>query len=55
MVLELEVYVGVSDSGEQLKWRLKANVTVMVFTRDAVEGYWKRGEKSLPKVCIFGY
>ena len=58
-------FVGVSDSGEELqklidvvhayccKWRLKANVSksaVMVFARDAVEGDWKWGENSLPKV-----
>ena len=63
-------FVGVSDSGEELqklidvvhayccKWRLKANVSksaVMVFARDAVEGDWKWGENSLPKVCKYTY
>ena len=40
------------------KWRLKANVSksaVMVFARDAVEGDWKWGENSLPKVCNYTY
>ena len=60
-------FVGVSDSGEELQklidvvhvnWRLKANVSksaVMVFARDAVEGDWKWGENSLPKVCKYTY
>ena len=28
---------------------------VMVFARDAVEGDWKWGENSLPKVCKYTY
>ena len=52
-----------SNSGEQLqklmhayycKWRFKANIrksAAMVFARDAVEGDWKWGENTLPKVC----
>ena len=27
----------------------------MVFVRDAVEGDWKCGDKSLPKVCKYTY
>ena len=27
----------------------------MVFARDAVEGDWKWGENSLPKVCKYTY
>ena len=40
------------------KWRLKANGSksaVMVFARDAVEGDWKWGENSLPKVCKYTF
>ena len=58
-------FVGVSDSKENLqklidvvysycnKWRLRANViksAVMVFSKDAVNGFWKWDEYSLPKV-----
>ena len=37
---------------------MQANVSksaVMVFARDAVEGDWKWGENSLPKVCKYTY
>ena len=59
-------FVGVSDSKESLqkliyvvyiycsKWRLRANVSksaVMVFSKDAVNGCWKWGEHSLPRVA----
>ena len=61
-------FVGVSDSKESLqklidvvysyccKWRLRANViksAVMVFSKDAVNGCWKWGENSLPKVSSY--
>ena len=63
-------FVGVSDSKESLqklidvvysycnKWRLRANViksAVMVFSKDAVNGCWKWGEYSLPKVSSYSY
>ena len=63
-------FVGVSDSKENLqklidvvysycsKWRLRANViksAVMVFSKDAVNGCWKWGEYSLPKVSSYSY
>ena len=63
-------FVGVSDSKESLqklidvvysycsKWRLRANViksAVMVFSKDAVNGCWKWGEHSLPKVSSYSY
>ena len=63
-------FVGVSDSKESLqklidvvysycsKWRLRANViksVVMVFSKDAVNGCWKWGEHSLPKVSSYSY
>ena len=38
------------------KWRLQANVSksaVMVFSKDAVNGYWKWGEYSLPIVSSY--
>ena len=58
-------FIAVSESKDQLqtlinvvhaycrKWRLKANVSksaVMVFTRESVDGAWKRGEYVLPRV-----
>ena len=61
-------FVGVSDSKESLqklidvvysycsKWRLRANVSksaVMVFSKDVVNGCWKCGEHSLPKVSSY--
>ena len=61
-------FVGVSDSKESLqkfidvvysycgKWRLRANViksAVMVFSKYAVNGCWKWGEHSLPKVSSY--
>ena len=63
-------FVGVSDSKESLqklidvvysycsKWRLRANViksAVMVFSKDAVNGCWKWGKHSLPKVSSYSY
>ena len=63
-------FVGVSDSKESLqklidvvysycsKWRLRANViksAVMVFSKDAINGCWKWGEHSLPKVSSYSY
>ena len=63
-------FVGVSDSRESLqklidvvhgycnKWRLKANVSksaVMVFSKNSVEGRWKWGEHTLPKVSNYSY
>ena len=57
-------FIAVSESKDQLqtlinvvhaycrKWRLKANVSksaVMVFTRESVDGAWKRGEYVLPR------
>ena len=63
-------FVGVSESRESLqklidvvyrycnRWRLKANVgksTVMVFSKDRVEGRWKWGEHELPKVSNYCY
>ena len=63
-------FVGVSDSKESLqklidvvysycsKWRLRANLiksAVMVFSKDAVNGCWKWGEHSLPKVSSYSY
>ena len=63
-------FVGVSDSKESLqklidvvysycsKWRLRANViksAVMVFSKDTVNGCWKWGKYSLPKVSSFSY
>ena len=62
-------FVGVSDSRESLqklidvhgycnKWRLKANVSksaVMVFSKNSVEGGWKWGEHTLPKVSNYSY
>ena len=61
-------FVGVSDSKESLqklidfvyshcsKWRLRTNVfksAVMVFSKDAVNAFWKWGEHSLPKVSSY--
>ena len=49
-------FVGVSESRESLqklidvvyrdcyRWRLKAPVAVMVFSKDRIEGRWKWGE-----------
>ena len=40
------------------KWRLKANVSksaVMVFSKNPVEGGWKWGEHTLPKVSNYSY
>ena len=64
-------FVGVSDSRENRqklidvvhgycnKWRLKANVSksaVMVFSKkNSVEGGWKWGEHTLPKVSNYTY
>ena len=63
-------FVGVSDSRESLqklihvvysyysKWRLRASViksAVMVFSKDAVNGCWKWGEHSFPKVSSYSY
>ena len=63
-------FVGVSDSKESLqklidvvysycsKWRLRANVikrAVIIFSKDAVNGCWKWGENSLPKVSSYSY
>ena len=63
-------FVGDSDSRESLqklidvvqgycnKWRLKANVSksgVMVFSKNSVEGGWKREEHTLPKVSNYSY
>ena len=61
-------FVGVSDSKESVqklidvvysycsKWRLQTNViksAVMVFSNDTVNGWWKWGEYSLPKVSSY--
>ena len=61
-------FVGISDSKESLqklldvvysycsKWRLRANVsksTVMVFSKDSVNGCWKWEEYSLPIVSSY--
>ena len=66
----MKAIVDVSDSKESLqklidvvysycsKWRLRANViksAVMVFSKDAVNGCWKWGEHSLPKVSSYSY
>ena len=63
-------FVGVSDSKESLqkfidvvysycsKWRLLANViksAVMVLSKDAVNGCWKWGEYSHPRVSSYSY
>ena len=63
-------FVGVSDSKESLqklidvvysycsKRGLRANViksTVMVFSKDTVNGCWKWGEHSLPRVSSYSY
>ena len=63
-------FVGVSDSRESLqklidvvngycnKWRLKASVSksaVMVFSKNSLEGGWKWGEHTLPKVSNYSY
>ena len=40
------------------KWSLKANVSksaVMVFSKNSVEGGWKWGEHTLPKVSNYSY
>ena len=63
-------FVGFTESKDQLqrlidvvyayccKWRLKANVSksaVMVFARESVDGAWKWGEHSLPRVSKYTY
>ena len=60
-------FVGDSDSRESLqklidvlhgycnKWRLKAKSAVMVFPKNSVEGGWKWGEHTLPKVSNYSY
>ena len=69
-MLFAEDFVGVSDSRESLqkfinvvhgycnKWRLKANVSksaVMVFSKNSVEGGWKLGEHTHPRVSNYSY
>ena len=60
-------FVGVSDSRESLqklidvvhgycnKWRLKANVSKSAVMVISVEGGWKWGEHTLPKVSKYSY
>ena len=70
VMLFVDDFVGVSDSKESVqklidvvysycnKWRLRANViksAVMVFSKYAVNGCWKCGEHSLPKVSSYSY
>ena len=69
-ILFADDFVGVSDSKESLqkltdvvysycsKWRLRANASksaIIVFSKDAVNGCWKWGKHSLPKVSSYSY